>query len=117
MKINARSNEPVTLNAENVEEVRECIYIGSKITADGDSEKDVEARISKPRGAFAILNIIWKSTKIKIFKSNVLGVLLYGAESWKTIYAIINKLDVFQTRCLRRILHIFWPQTISNSEL
>ena len=69
------------------------------------------------------LKSIWRSskistkTKLRIFKSNVLGVLLYGAESWKVTQAICHKLDVFQTRCLRRILRVFWPTTVSNEEL
>ena len=42
---------------------------------------------------------------------------MYGSESWKMTKTISHKLDVFQNRCLRRILHIFWPNTISNEEL
>ena len=66
---------------------------------------------------------VWKSTKIstntktRIFKSIVLAVLLYGAEFWKVTNTITNSLDVFQTRCLRRILCNFWPNTISNKDL
>ena len=56
-------------------------------------------------------------TKIKILKSNILGILLYSAESQKVTKTICHKLDVFQSKCLRRILGIFWPQTISNEEL
>ena len=113
----------VTLAGKAIEEVQEFIYLGSKITADGNSENDVLSRIAKSRGAFASLKNIWKSskisinTKLRIFKSNVLGVLLYGAESWKLTTTIISRIDVFQTRCLRRILRIFWPRTISNAEL
>ena len=123
MKINTRAMDPVTLAGKAIEEVQEFIYLGSKITADGNSENDVLARIAKARGAFASLKDIWKSskiginTKLRIFKSNVLGVLLYGAESWKLTTTIISRIDVFQTRCLRRILRIFWPRTISNAEL
>ncbi|XP_048753924.1 uncharacterized protein LOC125665316 [Ostrea edulis] len=123
MKVNTISEEPISLNGTNIEDVTNFPYLGSKITTDGDSEADVQARISKATGAYAALRNIWRSTKfstntkIKIFKSNVLGVLLYGAESWKVTKSISNKLDVFQTRCLRRILRIFWPNTISNDEL
>ena len=123
MKINARLDQQLTIDNNNIEEVQEFVYLGSKITTDGNSEMDVLHRLSKARGAFAILRNIWKSTtistetKLKIFKSNVLGVLLYGAESWKVSQSICHKIDVFQTRCLRRILKIFWPRTISNKEL
>ena len=120
MKINARSDQQVTIDNKNIEEVQEFVYLGSKITTDGNSEMDVLHRLSKARGAFAVLRNIWRSsrigtkTKLKIFKSNVLGVLLYGAESWKVSQSVCHKIDVFQTRCLRRILKIFWPRTIST---
>ena len=57
------------------------------------------------------------TTKIRIYKSNVVSVLLYGSESWKTTNNIKHKLEVFQNRCLRRILGIYWPETISNKDL
>ena len=84
---------------------------------------DVLHRLSKARGAFAVLQNIWRSsrigtkTKLKIFKSNVLGVLLYGAESWKVSQSVCHKIVAFQTRCLRRMLKMFWPRTISNEKL
>ena len=122
-KINARSDQPVTTDNNNIEEVHEFVYLGNKITNDGNSEIDVLHRLAKARGAFAALRNIWRSskigteTKLRIFKSNVLEVLLYGAESWKVSQSICHKIDVFQTRCLRRILRIFWPRTISNEDL
>ena len=123
MKINTKSTEPVKIKGKNVEEIQEFAYLGSKITSDGNSEEDVKARINKARGTLASLKNVLKSTKIstntkiRIFKSIVLAVLLYGAESWKVTNIITNSLDVFQTWCLRRILRIFWPNTISNKDL
>ena len=123
MKINAKQHLALMIDNRQVEEVDDFTYLGSKITSDGNSEKDVQQRINKARGAFAALGNIWKSTKLKtntklkIFRSNVLGVLLYGAESWKVTMSVSNKLDVFPTRCLRRILRIFWPNTIPKEKL
>ena len=83
----------------------------------------IRCRITKASQAFAALRNIWKcrnistNTKIRLFKSNVLSVLLYGSESWKVMKTIEHRLEVFQNRCLRRILRIFWPNTISNEEL
>ena len=65
----------------------------------------------------------WKSkksgqkTKIRLFKSNVLSILLYGSEYWKMTKTINHRLEVFQNRRLRKIFNIFWPNTISNAEL
>ena len=61
--------------------------------------------------------MISKKTKIRIFRSKVLGVLLYAAESWKVTKGICHMLDVFQNKCFRRSQHIFWPNKISNTEL
>ena len=61
MKINARSDHPVTIDNRIIEEVQEFMYLGSKITTEGYSEVDVCNRISKARGAFAALKNIWKS--------------------------------------------------------
>ena len=55
MKINARSDQQDTIDNKNIE-VQEFVYLGSKITTDGNSEMDVLHRLSKARGAFAVLN-------------------------------------------------------------
>ena len=93
------------------------------MTKDGNTEAEIKTRINKARGAFAALKNIWKTkmiskkTKIRIFKSNILSLLLYAAESWKVTKGICHMLEVFQNKCLRRILHIFWPNKITNAEL
>ena len=93
------------------------------MSTSGDGEEEILVRISKASQAFASLRSTWRSknisqkTKIRFFKSNVLSTLLYGAESWKMTKTISHKLEVFQNKCLRRILRIYWPQTISNHEL
>ena len=69
------------------------------------------------------LNKIWNSgnisckTKLRLFKSNVLSVLLYGSETWFLNKDLEYKLQVFVNKCLCRILKIFWPNTITNLEL
>ena len=71
------------------------------MTKDGNTEAEIKTRINKARGAFAALKNIWKTkmiskkTKIRIFKSNVLSVLLYAAESWKVTKGICHMLEVF----------------------
>ena len=93
------------------------------MTADGSSEREIRARLQKLAKQFATLRNIWKSgkichkMKIRLFKSNVLSILLYGSESWKMTKTINHRLEVFQNRCLRKLLKIVWPNTISNVEL
>jgi hypothetical protein len=48
---------------------------------------------------------------------NVKFVLLYGCETWKNSKSVTAKLQVFINKCLRKILRIFWPNQIMNSEL
>ena len=108
---------------EELEEVSSFNYLGSVITKKGRTEDDVKTRIGKATGAFNSLSNVWNSkriktnTKIKIFKSNVMSVLLYGCESWKTTKDVTKKLQVFVNRGLRKILGIYWPKVISNKDL
>ena len=116
MKMNTNNSEPVIINNQYIEEVDEFTYLGSKVSTDGDSGKDVQTRLAKANQAFGSLNAVWKSkqlrvkTKIRIFKSNVLSVLLYGSECWKMTKEICKKLDTIQTKCLRRIRRVFWQR-------
>ncbi|KAI0228948.1 putative uncharacterized transposon-derived protein F52C9.6 [Lamellibrachia satsuma] len=91
MRINKTDN-PITINNINnsdaLEDVQDFAYLGSKITTDGDSAKDATA-----------------------------SVLLYGSECWKLTAKLAHKLETFQNKCLRKILEVFWPNTITNEEL
>ena len=113
MRMNSRTNEPINLQGENIEEEEEFTYLGSKMTADGNSEKEISARLSKVSQAVATLRNIWKfgkifqKTKRRLFKNNVLSIFLYGSESWEMTKTINHRLEVFQNRCLRKILKIF----------
>jgi len=63
---------------------------------------------------FSLLSI---STKLRIYSTCVLPVLLYGSETWTLIQADWKKLDSFHLRCQRRILHISWDDFVSNDEV
>ena len=56
-------------------------------------------------------------TKLRIFSSNVMAVLLYGSETWRLTKRIIFKLQTFISRRLRYIMGIWWPRRISNEDL
>ena len=74
------------------------------------SYDDITSRLCKARAVFGKLSGVWKSsilsksTKIRIFKSNVRAVLLYGCESWRMTKGDEARLDTFQHKCLRRLL-------------
>nr|KAG5693287.1 hypothetical protein BaRGS_011608 [Batillaria attramentaria] len=123
LKINTASSDSITLDGNPLEEVEAFTYLGSIIDRQGGTDADVRARIGKARAAFLQLRNIWNSktisahTKIRLFNSNVKSVLLYGAETWRTTKTTIRKVQTFINSCLRRILQIRWPDTISNIDL
>ena len=124
LRINVDSSvAPLSIDSQLIERVEHFQYLGSIIDENGGAIKDVETRIRKARGAYTILGKIWQAsnytvnTKLHIFKSCVVSVLLYGCETWLVSEVIRRKLQVFINRCLRRILRIFWPNTISNDAL
>ena len=123
MKVNVKNERSVIINEQQLEQVDKFTYLGSVITKDGGAENDIRTRIGKASTAFKSLSNVWKSknlrteTKIRLFNTNVKSVLLYGAETWKHNRPLVSKLQSFINRCLRRILRIYWPQTISNEEL
>ncbi|VDP01266.1 unnamed protein product [Schistosoma margrebowiei] len=123
LKFEAENNNPITLDGETLEDVESFTYLGSIIDEQGGSDAHVKARIGKVRVAFLQLKNIWNSKqlstniKVRIFNTNVKAVLLYGAETWRTTTTTIKKVQVFINSCLRKILDIHWPDTISNSLL
>ena len=97
----------------------------SILTSDGGADTtDLKARLDKARGAFLKLRNIWKSsniskkTKIKLYNSCVISVLLYDAGCWRITEIDVNKLSSFHNGCLRKISrHIVWQRKITNVEL
>jgi hypothetical protein len=87
------------------------------------TEGDITARIRKGQIAFSALNNIWHSTAYStqtdlcIFNTKVKAVLPCGCETWKKQKSVTAKLKVFVNKCLRKILRMFWPDQITNSEL
>ena len=62
-------------------------------------------------------NSISRRTKVRLYKTLVKPVLMYGCETWKMNKSDENKTDVFQSRCLRRIFKIRWQERITNKEV
>ncbi|VDO54469.1 unnamed protein product [Schistosoma margrebowiei] len=123
LRYNIACTNPVTLDGEDLEDVKTFTYLGSIIDEHGGSDSDVKAQIGKARAVYLQLRNICNSkqlstnTKVRIFNTNVNRVLLYGPETWRTTKAIIQKIQVFVNSCLRKILQIRWPDNISNNAL
>ncbi|VDP32404.1 unnamed protein product [Schistosoma margrebowiei] len=123
LRYNTACTNAVTIDGEDLEDVNTFTYLGSIMYEHGGSDADVNAWIGKARAAYLQLKNIWNSkqlttnTKVRIFNTNIKTVPLYGAETWRTTKAIIQKIQVFINSCLRKILRISWPDTISNNQM
>ena len=123
MKINATARAPVTVGGEPIREVESFVYLGSVVDKQGGTDRDVSSRIGKARAGFIMLKNIWTSikismtTKLRLFKSNVKSVLLYGSETLGMTKATMQKIQTFINMCHRRIFNTRWPEKISNEEL
>ena len=123
MGMNTVREDKVMIGREEVEDFEEFVYLGTTVTKEGGGTEDIKKRLSKAREAFLNLKKIWnirsigRNTKIKLFKTLVRPVLLYGCEAWKLTVAKEKKLDRFQFTCRRRILKIWWPQCIQTDTI
>ena len=119
----ASNRESIVVNGDEVEDVEEFPYLGATMDKEGGGSKDIKNRLQKARSAFQRLGKAWaareigRRTKIRLFKTLVRPVLLYGCETWKITKADERRLNSFQCQCLRRILRIRWQQRISNNRV
>ena len=105
--------QPIYIRGGAIEAVTEFKYLGTIIEANGSIQREVEDRISKMSKVFGALkgpvfsdSDLSIATKRLLYRAVVLGVLLYGAETWPTKRENSRKLEVFHNRCLRSILGI-----------
>jgi len=123
MRINTTNADRLELDGEEIDEVEEFAYLGSNISKDGGSDRDIQLRIGKARTAFIMLSPVWKSktiskkTKLRTLNTHVKSVLLYGSEIWRVTKATSAKLQSFVNKCLQSIIGIHWPQAIRNEDL
>ena len=108
---------PITswqMDGETVETVSDFIFLGSKITADGDCSHEVRRCLLLGRKAVTKLDSILKSrditllTKVHLVKAMVFPVVMYGCESWTINKAECWRPDAFQLWCWRRLLRVPW---------
>jgi len=123
LQINSRNNDVVEVNGRGIEDVDRFVYLGATVSKEGGGTEDIHNRVVKARGVFLKLKKIWSSnsisrrTKVRLYKTLVKPVLMYGCETWKMNKSDENKIDVFQSRCLRRIFKICWQERITNKEV
>ena len=113
---------PITsweIDGETVETVSDLIFFGSKITADGDCSHEIKRRLLLGRKVMTNLDSIFKSrditlpTKVRLVKSMVFPVVMYGCDSWTVKKAECRRIDAFSLWCWRRLLRV--PRTARRS--
>ena len=108
------------IGGETMETVRDFIFLGSKITADGDFSHEVKRRLLFRRKAMINLDSILKSrditlpTKVHLVKAIVFPVIIYGCESLTIKKAEHWRIDAFELWCWRRFLTVPWTSRRSN---
>ena len=114
---------PITswqIEGEIVETVTDFIFLGSKITVNGDCSHEIKRHLLLRRKAMANLDNVLKSrditlaTKVCLVKATVFPVVIYECESWTTKMAEHWRIDVFKLWCWRRLLRLPWTARRSN---
>ena len=123
MRANHVNKNIIQLRYEDIEDVEQFTYLGSVVSRDGGTDRDIKSRIGKATAVFKTLRPIWTSqvisvkTKLRMFDTNVKSVILYACETWRVTNTLTHKVQTFITRCLRAILHIKWQDKITNEEI
>ena len=105
------------------ETVRDFIFWGSKITADGDCSHEIKRRLPLGRKVMTSLDSIFKSrditlpSKVHLVKAMVFPVAMYGCESWTVKKAEHQRIDAFELWCWRRLLRVPWTARRSNQSI
>ena len=111
------------IDGETVETVADFIFLGSKITVDGDCSHEIKRRLLLGRKVMTNLNSIFKSrdiilpTKVHLVKAMVSPVVMYGCESWTIKKAECQRIDAFELWCGRRLLRVPWTARRSNQSI
>ena len=111
------------IEGETMETVRDFIFLGSKITADGDCSHEIKRSLLLRRKVMTNLDSILKSRditlpiKIHLDKAIVFSVVMYGYECWAIKNSEHLRIDAFELWCWRRLLRIPWTARRSNQSI
>ena len=125
-KMKIMTSTPITswqIDGEAMEMVTDFIFLGSKITADGDWSHEVKRHLFLGRKAMTNLDSILKSrditlpTKVHIIKAMVFPVVMYGCESWTIKKSGHWRIVAFELCCWRKLLRVPWTPRRSNQSI
>ena len=124
-KTRITASGPITsweIDGETVETVSDFIFLGSKITADGDYSHEIQRRLLLGRKVMTNRDRILKSrditlpTEVRLVKAMVFPVVMYVCESWILKKAEHQRIDAFELQCWRRLLRVPWKTRRSNNQ-
>ena len=125
-KTKIMASSPITswqIDGETVETVADFIFLGSKITEDGDCSHEIKRRLLPGRKVMTNPDSILKSrditlpTKVRLAKVTVFPVVMYGCESWTIKKAECQRIDAFEIWCWRRLLRVPWTARRSHQSI
>ena len=125
-KTKIMASGPITswqIDGETLETARDFIFLGSKITADGDCSHEIKRCLLLGRKVMTKLDSILRSrdiillTKVHLVKAMVFPVVMYGCESWTIKKAEHKRIDAFELWCWRRLLRIPWTARRSKQSI
>ena len=125
-KIKIMASIPITsgqIDGETMETVTDFIFLGSKLTADGDCSHEIKRCLLLGRKPIINLVSVLKSrditllTKVCLVKAMVFPVVMYGCESWTIKNIEHQRIDAFELWCWRRLLRVPWTARVSNQSI
>ena len=125
-KMKIIASGPITswqIDGETMETETDFIFLGSKITADGDCSHEIKRCLLLGRKAMTNLDSILKrrditlTTKVHLVKTMVFPVVMYACESWTIKKAERERIDAFELWCRRRLLRLPWTARRSNQSI
>ena len=108
------------IDGETVETASDFLFLGSKITADGDCSHEIKRRLLLGIKVMTNLDSILKSrditlsAKVCLVKARVFSLIMYGCESWTITKAAGRRIDAFELWCWKRVLRVTWTARRSN---
>ena len=125
-KTKIMASYPITswqIDGETVKTVTNFIFLGSKITADGDCSHEIKRHMLLGRKVMKNLDSILKSrdiilpTNVHLVKAMVFPIVMYGCENWTIKKVECQRIDIFEVRCWRRVLRTPCTARRSNQSI
>ena len=111
------------IDGDTVETVSDFIFLGSRVTADGDCSHEIKRHLLLGIKVMINLDSIFKSrditlpTKVRLVKAMVFPVVMYGCDNWTVKKAERRRIDAFELWCWRRLLRVPWTARRSNQSI